>query len=293
MSQEKTDGFNKIQKIMELKKPFFIGRLSGNEAAITGQCLVGNLKQYTIMHTTNGAGLFFKDSNSIKEFARLYLFSIKNCNLLGIWDGGMRSQAIELYNLLDKFKKPEDCVPAQCVEPYYFLRPTHYNVGVDYKFNQLIKGKRILILSSHVKTIQQQLEKVNDIFPGHKIFEDNEFVILQPPVTNAGNHNNIDWREYFKAFKEKIYERRNDFDIVFGSCGGYGMIICDYIYKELGKSCIYMGGGLQILFGIMGERWKNNQALIDYGYKNNPNWCTPLPDDIPKNYKFVEGGCYW
>ena len=63
MAQEKTDGFNKIQKIMESKKPFFIGRLSGNEAAITGQCLVSNLKQYTIMHTTNGAGLFFKDSN--------------------------------------------------------------------------------------------------------------------------------------------------------------------------------------------------------------------------------------
>jgi hypothetical protein len=48
-----------------------------------------------------------------------------------------------------------------------------------------------------------------------------------------------------------------------------------------------MGGDLQLMFGVRGKRWKQE----DYNF--NEHWISPLPEEVPKeNYK-VEGGAYW
>ena len=47
-----------------------------------------------------------------------------------------------------------------------------------------------------------------------------------------------------------------DFDIALLGCGGYGLPLCNFIHKEMEKSTIYIGGGLQLLFGVMGKRWE-------------------------------------
>jgi hypothetical protein len=48
------------------------------------------------------------------------------------------------------------------------------------------------------------------------------------------------------------------------------------------------GGNLQLLFGIKGKRWENSKNI-----KFNEHWTYPLDEDKPKNYKKIEGGCYW
>ena len=50
-----------------------------------------------------------------------------------------------------------------------------------------------------------------------------------------------------------------DFDIALLGCGCYGHPLCDFIRNELNKSAIYVGGGLQLLFGVMGKRWLERQ----------------------------------
>ena len=54
-----------------------------------------------------------------------------------------------------------------------------------------------------------------------------------------------------------------DFDIALLGCGCYGHPLCDFIRNELNKSAIYIGGGLQLLFGVMGGRWIHSPMWQD------------------------------
>ena len=60
------------------------------------------------------------------------------------------------------------------------------------------------------------------------------------------------------------------------------------------KPGIHLGGAVQLLFGIKGKRWNNNVRFVESSwYNKNEFWTSPLSEDIPKNYKLVEDGCYW
>ena len=85
--------------------------------------------------------------------------------------------------------------------------------------------------------------------------------------------------------------KKLDFDIALLGCGGYGLPLCNFIYDKLGKSAIYVGGAIQLLFGVYGNRWKTHNIigpLIEKG-----GWIRPSNEEQPKNFKKIEGGCYW
>ena len=58
---------------------------------------------------------------------------------------------------------------------------------------------------------------------------------------------------------------------------------------------IYIGGALQLLFGIVGNRWrgfqKHNPVLSRL--MNNSNWVAPLKSERPPGYKTEESAAYW
>ena len=84
-----------------------------------------------------------------------------------------------------------------------------------------------------------------------------------------------------------------DFDIVLLGCGGYGVPLCDFIKTKLNKSAIYVGGGLQLLFGVMGQRWENTEMWKKIISENNCSFIKPSGNEIIKHKEIVEGGCYW
>jgi len=77
------------------------------------------------------------------------------------------------------------------------------------------------------------------------------------------------------------------------SCGGYGMPICDFLVQELGVSAIYVGGALQLFFGVMGSRWTTNETIQKYVKACPSAWIRPSEEERPPNLQRVEGGCYW
>jgi hypothetical protein len=81
-----------------------------------------------------------------------------------------------------------------------------------------------------------------------------------------------------------------DFDIALLSCGGYGPPLCLHIFSSMQKTAIYVGGALQILFGIKGKRWTQR---ADFRRFMNQHWITVSPQEIPTNHLRVENGCYW
>jgi hypothetical protein len=200
--------------------------------------------------------------------------------MLGVWDGGMYAQAELYYKFIDKiYTVPRIC--AHSLEPYYFMKMKEYN------FPSLFKNKKVLIITSHSQTTQKQINKMNKIqyFEKPIFHETTKFYVYKPPQQNGGSHNNVCWKEHFEKMKIDIKNLKIlvDFDIALVSCGGFGMPISDYIYS-IGANVIYVGGALQLFFGIMGNRWK---------IQTNENWVRPLDIDKPKNPEFCENNCYW
>ena len=61
-----------------------------------------------------------------------------------------------------------------------------------------------------------------------------------------------------------------------------------------GRSAIYLGGALQVWFGVMGGRFFANPALAAE-YKANRNWTRPSNMSMEKPFysRKIEGGAYW
>ena len=84
-----------------------------------------------------------------------------------------------------------------------------------------------------------------------------------------------------------------DFDIALLGCGGYGLPLCNFIYTKMKKSAIYIGGGLQLLFGVMGQRWEINPMWKKIISETESKFIKPSGDEIINNNNMVENACYW
>jgi hypothetical protein len=98
------NNFQKIQNIINNDDKYFIGRLSGNETRLTGLILQNKfnlINEQLIFSMIHGAGIYFENEEDIKLYCNIYLEAVKNTTLLGVWDGIMKSQAIDFYNFLE------------------------------------------------------------------------------------------------------------------------------------------------------------------------------------------------
>ena len=96
------------------------------------------------------------------------------------------------------------------------------------------------------------------------------------------------WTESLEIMKSDI--SKIDFDIALLGCSTYGLPLVNFISKKLNKSAIYIGGAIQIMFGIKGERWDNHPEISSF---YNESWVRPSLNERPNNYRILEGGTYW
>ena len=67
------------------------------------------------------------------------------------------------------------------------------------------------------------------------------------------------------------------FDVALLSCGSYGLPLGHYITHTLGATAIYVGGALQLFFGLRGLRWKREIAPYEsdaWACPERPKWDT-------------------
>ena len=64
--------------------------------------------------------------------------------------------------------------------------------------------------------------------------------------------------------------------------------MCNFIKTKLNKSAIYIGGGLQLLFGIMGKRWENIPLWKKIIKENNTKFIKPSQNEKCKNLNTIE-----
>jgi hypothetical protein len=291
---QKTFSFLLLQKFIlnkQLKnEKFFVGRLSGNETNLTGRIMANKqIDDMLINNMLYGAGIQFINNEDIIDYTTQYNNSIKNSDILGIWDCNMFKQCIYYYDYLFKENQNQKkYICAHSLEPFYYLNHSNY------KFNDIFKNKKLLIITSHKETTLKQLDKVleNKIFNKPIFDKTTQFYIYKPPQQNGGSHDNNSWTYHFDLMKTDIrnIKKEFDFDIALVSAGGFGMIISNFIYSELNSSVMYIGGPLQLFFGIIGKRWFGSHIIKSLV---NNYWTRPVEEDRPKNITTCEGGCYW
>ena len=272
-----------IKNTIEKNKPFFIGRIAGCELKIAYNVLNNNLLDIAddLKELENNAGIHVKNNESLRTYINKLVESYENCTVIAEWDtDGKVFEHTGIGQKLITSRTPNiPKINALALEPYYFKD----------SWMPALKAKKILIVHPFSKTFSRQIPNLKKIFPKHKWFEDCEFQCICPPLTLAGNHNNIDWQEHLTPFLESLKEVKK-FDIALVAAGGYGMLIADFLFKELGRSVIYIGGALQLFFGVIGKRWFENKDILKLV---NDDWIRPDKEDKPSNFTKVERGCYW
>ena len=83
-----------------------------------------------------------------------------------------------------------------------------------------------------------------------------------------------------------------DYDICLTGCGAYGFPLACYSKVFLEKPALHLGGALQLLFGIKGQRWTRKEHALSIK-KYIDSWESPLIVDQPEDPNSIERGAYF
>lgn len=269
--------------LLKTEEPFFISRL-GSEIVNSYNYIVNKQIQFSKTLDIN-AGIYCKKDIQLVLYYQMYYDAVKN------------SDAIAIFNFLPQIALHEEYfmetiklqgLASRVLEPFYLILENQI------PWTHHLLGKKVLIISPFIDSFQKQINRGFHMFSDKSktIFHpDQEFVFYKSFNTLAGNHMHSSWVETFNIMCEDI--SKLDFDVALLSCGGYGMPLANYIKNNLKKTSIYIGGGLQLLFGVIGQRWLNNQIIGKIIMQQPSQFIRPSGNEIVRNKHIVENGCYW
>ena len=270
--------------LIKSNKPFVISRL-GSEIIPTLHFLYDNnliVPEYIV----NNAGIYSKSESKIEDYLTYYK---------AYYNAIDKSDAIATFKILSHISREEDFFVKKKNKQglsYKVLEPFYSIMENDIPWTHLLKDKKVLVISPFVVSFIKQLNNNFKMFKNQYIFLPGQrFIFYKSFNTSSHNYIHNNWIETFSIMCSEI--EKLEFDIALISCGGYGMPICDFIKDKLNKSSIYIGGGMQLLFGVIGRRWDNDENIQKIIKENECVFIRPSEDEIIKNSSNVEGGCYW
>lgn len=291
---------DKIKSLLESDKPCMIARYGSTELACVSNYLSIINARHSILNYIKGedaewwwnpsikvqmknwSGFFPPTEEKLSEFCKLILDDTRELDVLGQWVYG----ECRLGDRLNHVFKTH----LQYLEPFWCENP----------WTVALKGKNVVVVHPFAKLIEKQYnEKKDKLFANHNILP--EFSLRAvPAIQSLGGEDNgfKDWFEALEWMKNEI--DREDYDICLLGCGAYGFPLAAHV-KRRGKKAVHLGGSLQLLFGIIGNRWANPMYGVkewgipcgSYSSLINEFWVRPGSDGKPKNSDKVEGACYW
>jgi hypothetical protein len=142
--------------------------------------------------------------------------------------------------------------------PYTFFQTLTGQLNLLRVFEHALRGKRVLVASPFGASIKANWPNRAGFFK-HYDYPDMDLSILNVPITYEGLPDSMyphaNWFETLEALKAGLDSAA--FDILLLSCGSYAMPLGLHARDALGRKAIYVGGILQLFFGIMGRRYEN------------------------------------
>lgn len=227
------------------------------------------------------AGFFPATHEYISRFGELMIEDSKQLDILGSW----------LIN--EKFFQPIYGNIPHISLP--FLEPFHSNNP----WTRWLEGKRIVVIHPFAHTISNQYAKRSLLFKNKKVLPDFASLRLIPAVQSIGGRSDgfNDWFHALNWMKDEL--DKEDYDIALIGCGAYGFPLAAHS-KRTGHQAVHLGGALQLLFGIKGNRWEGDAQCIywempleSYRKHFNSHWVKPAPQEVIQGAEKVENAAYW
>ena len=221
---------------------------------------------------TRWSGFFPSTEDNLMKFGEMMVEDSKQLDILGSW-------LPEEDSIKENFNLSYQRVFLRNLEPFWCTQP----------WTRYLEGKRVVVVHPFAESIKNQYDNYRD-----KIFENpmvlpnfTSLRVVKAVQSLGGNSEFKGWFEALEYMKDKVDQE--DYDVCLIGCGAYGFPLAAHV-KRMGKQAIHLGGALQLLFGIRGNRWDN---MDEYKPLINEYWTRPKGDEIPQAKDKVENGCYW
>jgi len=221
------------------------------------------------------AGFFPSTADKLERFCGLLLREIPEVDILGSW----LPEEARFDDELKHAKKVRFCF----LDPFWAASP----------WTKALEGKNVLVVHPFTDTIERQYQKRGLLFGKNNLLPEFNLKTIKAVQSIAGTKPPFaDWFEALDFMKSEI--DRTDYDICLIGCGAYGFPLAGHV-KRTGKKGFHLGGSLQLLFGITGNRWadRNYSKFLDYSQLINEHWVRPSDEERPDGAITVEGACYW
>jgi hypothetical protein len=295
MYEDHTMLYDYVADKLSRNEPFVIPRIAGIENNVA---VFARLKQQTGKPDFDGyfqsvggamknnAGILLTNFNSIMKYSDLYLKSFDNCDLYSGWEvqGDVYKHIAQSHEFI------RGNYPNKRIFWAFALDIFHY-IYDPKAWTKSLRGKRILIVSAFEESIKERVPKRAQLYDGVDLFPDCTFVYIRPPQTQAGEPS----REFdveLEEFQKRLDVLKDSYDVALVSCGGYGNLVCNYIFEKHRKSAVYVGGVLQMYFGVLGNRWLKERPDVVRLFLNE-HWSRPKTSERPRNCDTIENSCYW
>ena len=217
------------------------------------------------------AGFFPNNNKSLSLFSDLMFNLVGSIDILGSW--------LENENNLPIAKECKK-ININYLVPFWSKNP----------WTAMLKGRKILVIHPFTESIKNQYAKRELLFDNIDILPKFASLTVIKAVQSIGGDTN-GFNSWFDALHYMEDEIDNtDYDVALIGCGAYGMPLAAHC-KKMGKKAVHLGGALQLLFGIRGNRWETEQDI--YKQFMNEHWVRPLESERPKAAQNVENACYW
>ena len=249
-------------ELMNKDEPFFFARIGGSDYDIiksifSNKYLFNNSffykKSINIAKNYNGYFDFDNDKRNFQKYISILTEAYKESDFASYCNS----------NMIDDFSI------GHCDD--FVLKNMNNKILINYTFFEDVRpflksfqtwghNKKVLIISPFSKSILYQKSRLNKIHKNYT-FPDFNLITYNTSITYNNESDNEEtmniktknWNDECIRMAREI--EKIDFDIAFLSCGSYAMFLGNFIKLKMKKKSIYVGGILNVYFGIYGGRY--------------------------------------
>jgi hypothetical protein len=276
-----------IQTALKNKKGLLVARNGTIEMEVLlTRYFQNTLFQQKLLTLEKHAGIFPCTAGSAQTWISQTVDAIRGSDLLVA--GWYEPLATSEKEFLKHIGKKGPYLPLRALEPYY--------VPHEFQWSRYFLWRKVAIVSSFAELAVQQTKKAKEIWGerSESLLPEAEYIPIQTGYAPSLAKGRAGWPEGIDSWEaaadyvvKKVLE--SEAEIILIGCGGLSMII-GHRLKEAGKICIVMGGAIQVLFGIKGNRWADHSVISRFW---NDSWVYPPLERTPAGADQIEGGCYW
>jgi len=231
-------------------------------------------------HGLKQCGVFPGDPAFYLRFNEFYMPHVRALDALGLFHDAREWELIQHYGLTNRLVYYEDQEPDRTARGDCYL--------------PAFAGKRVLLICPFASLLQQRATK--EIYEavwaktGAKWFAPASVAAVEFPYgfAPATQQQYPTALELFAAITAQV--DRQEYDVALIAASGLGIPLAAHC-KQAGKVAIELGGHLQILFGVLGARWRQwkewQQAYVTDAWIDMPPQYRPQETDV------CDAGAYW